>query len=490
MRMDLNLGQKQHQVLKLSPRMIHSMEVLQLPVAALMERVDKELQENPFLEAREHLGHEKTPVTDGQVEKFNPDAPLAHDADNQLDFNRLESLDRQLGGLLDEENRPSRAARQEMSDKKLEAMNNMPDRPPSLQDHLTEQLGFLNLSADARDRVEYLIYNLDKDGRLAANLEELAFSFGKETQPDQWEEALEVLQTLEPAGVGARDLKECLFLQIDENTPHGDILRVLIRSHLEDIQHNRYPIIQKQTGYDIDTIQEAVKVLKTLNPRPAAEFEVSSNHFVSPDILVTRDEDGDYEIKLTDDRIPKIYINRKYMEMYKNGTGTEKEKEYMRKNLQSASLLLSSIEQRRTTLEKVARAIINHQKAFLDKGSEYIEPLKMQQIADQVKVHVTTISRAVDDKWIQTPRGVFPLKRFFGGGTKNEITGEEVAYEKIKQELEAIIDSEDKSKPYSDEDIVETMNSRGYPVARRTVTKYRKQLNIPSSRERKEWKNK
>ena len=158
----------------------------------------------------------------------------------------------------------------------------------------------------------------------------------------------------------------------------------------------------------------------------------------------------------------------------------------IQQKFRSAHWLIDAIEQRRNTLIRVTRAIINHQRAFLDKGPEHIEPLKMQQIADQVKVHVTTVSRAVDDKWVQTPRGIFPLKRFFGGGTQT-LTGEEVAWEKIKQKLLELLDKEDKSNPLSDEDLVAKLNEAGYPVARRTVTKYRKMLNIPSSRQRKDW---
>ncbi|HBI45862.1 MAG TPA: RNA polymerase sigma-54 factor, partial [Planctomycetales bacterium] len=187
-----------------------------------------------------------------------------------------------------------------------------------------------------------------------------------------------------------------------------------------------------------------------------------------------------------DDWLPNIYISRRYIDLLREKGADPKTKEYLKRKIQSATWLQESIEQRRSTLEKVTKAIIKHQRAFLDKGPEHIEPLKMQQIADQVGVHVTTVSRAVDDKWVQTPRGVFPLKRFFGGGTQTS-TGEEVAWETIKQKLLEIIDKEDKSSPLSDEDLVSKLQEADYPVARRTVTKYRKMLHIPSSRQRKDW---
>ena len=195
----------------------------------------------------------------------------------------------------------------------------------------------------------------------------------------------------------------------------------------------------------------------------------------------------DYDVRLTDDWIPNIRLSKRYFDLCKTKDLDEKVRDELRKKLQSAQWLVSAVEQRRNTLLKVTKAIINHQRAFMDAGPEHIQPLKMQQIADQVKVHVTTVSRAVDDKWVQTPRGVFPLKRFFGGGKKNEQTHEDVAYEVMKQKLMELIGNEDKANPLSDEELVTRLNDAGYPVARRTVTKYRKMLRIPSSRQRKDW---
>jgi len=237
---------------------------------------------------------------------------------------------------------------------------------------------------------------------------------------------------------------------------------------------------------DLADIKAAIETLRHLNPRPGAQFTAENIPYVVPDILVERNESGDYDIRLLDDWLPNVFISPRVIELYKEKGGDPQTKEYLRRKIQAATWLLESIQQRRNTLERVTRAIIEHQRAFLDNGPEHIEPLKMQQIADLVKVHVTTVSRAVDDKWVQTPRGIFPLKRFFGGGTKTE-SGEDVAWETIKQKLLEIIAREDKFNPLSDEDLVAKLHESGYPVARRTVTKYRKMLNIPSSRQRKDW---
>jgi len=302
----------------------------------------------------------------------------------------------------------------------------------------------------------------------------------------QVEEALRAVQKLEPAGVGARDLKECLLLQLTPEMPYREAMRVLILNHLDDLEHNRLPIIQRRTGFDLATINKAREALKHLSLRPGARFTTDNIPYVVPDIAVERREDGEYEVRLLDDWTPSIYISRRYLEMYRDKGAGPEAKEFLKRKIQAAQWLMESIEQRRNTLEKVTRAIIQHQRSFLDKGPEYIEPLKMQQIADLVGVHVTTVSRAVDDKWVQTPRGIFSLKRFFGGGTQTT-TGEEVAWETIKQKLLEIIEKEDKANPLSDEELVNKLNESGYPVARRTVTKYRKMLKIPSSRQRKDW---
>jgi len=491
--MRMEMSPRLQQTMKLAPRMIQSMEILQLPVIALAERVEQEMEENPVLELKEKPaadqddpGGEAAPADD-----FDPDGPMVHDADAELDFKRLEAMDKDWDGHFNEEHRLSRSGIDDAGDKKLEAMQNMPAREQSLQDYLEEQLPYLDLSPEQHEVIEFLISNLDERGYLCHKktpLEELAKNYGRPITVEDLEDVLHMLQKLDPAGVGARDLNECLLLQIGPDTPHGELIKtIILNGHLEDVACNRLPVIQKRTGADISTIKEAIEVLKHLDPKPGSRFSSDSTHYVVPDIIVERTEEGEYTVRLTEDWTPNIHVNRKYLELYRDKSADPKAKEYLRRKIQAAQWLIESIEQRRATLEKVTRAIISHQKAFLNREHDYIEPLKMQQIADQVKVHVTTVSRAVDDKWVETPRGVFPLKRFFGGGTKNEVTGEDVAWEKIKQKLLDLIDQEDKSEPLSDEDLVKKLHESGYPVARRTVTKYRKMLKIPSSRQRKDW---
>jgi RNA polymerase sigma-54 factor len=310
--------------------------------------------------------------------------------------------------------------------------------------------------------------------------------FNGRATSEQASEALHLIQRLDPPGVGARDIRECLLLQLTPEIPCHQVLQILISQHLDDVEHNRLPAIEKKTGIPLEKIKEALEQLGRLNLRPAASFGSDNSNYVVPDLIVEQDDRGGYDVRLADENAPQVTISRYYQKQLRNKDTDPQTREYIQKKIQSARWLIESIEQRRSTLLKVARAIIEHQKDFLDKGPEFIEPLKMQQIADRVGVHVTTVSRAVDDKWVQTPRGIFPLKRFFGGGTTTA-DGDEIAWDTIKQKLLDVIAKEDKQNPLSDEEIVNEMGRQGLNVARRTVTKYRQNLRIPSSRRRKQF---
>lgn len=508
MRIGMDLSARLDQRMILAPRMIQSMEILQLPIVDLQAKIEEELQKNPFLEQKEHLGEQED-----RNKEFNPDAPLKHDETGDLEFSRLEALNKDWDNHFNEEHRMSRAALAEEGDRKLEAMANMPDRPQSLQDHLAEQLGELELDEFEARLARHICTFIDRTGYIGTrvkvrsesrrlqdedssetevfrtvSLSEIAESFDEPVAEDQVEDTLvHIVQKLDPPGVGARDLKECLLLQIGPDTPCADELRVLVRHHLEDIGANRIPLIQKATRLEIPVIREAIGTLQHLDPKPGLKFAETVTQRIIPDVVVERLDSGEYDARLTEDWIPNIRVSKRYFDLYRSKDLDDAAREKLRKSLQSAQWLVSAVEQRRNTLLRVTRAIIEHQRAFLDYGPEHIQPLKMQQIADQVKVHVTTVSRAVDDKWVQTPRGVFPLKRFFGGGKVNDQTHEEVAYEVMKQKLMELIGNENKASPLSDEELVSRLNESGYPVARRTVTKYRKMLKIPSSRQRKDW---
>ncbi|MGA7501530.1 MAG: RNA polymerase factor sigma-54 [Isosphaeraceae bacterium] len=483
MRLDTSQQMRTEMRLRMAPRMIQSMEILQLPIMALQERIEQELSENPVLvDLRESAA-----PSEADSEEAGTSTVTAEVEAEPNEFDSLSGLDENWSEFYDEGPRRSRASLSEEGDRKQDAMQNMASRPRSFHDDLTEQLGFFDCDSTVQKLAEYIIYNLDDNGYFKLSLHEVIRDSGGEATQEEAEEALRLVQKLDPPGVGARDLRECLLLQLTPETPSHDVLRTLIGHHLDDLQHNRLPAIEKKTGIPIETIKEALEHLRRLNPKPGASFATDSGtQYVVPDLIVEPNDDGSYNVRLVDDHTPHLSISRYYQKQLRNKQTDPAAREFIQKRIQSARWLIESIEQRRNTLLKVARAIIDHQKVFLDKGPEFIEPLKMQQIADRVGVHVTTVSRAVDDKWVQTPRGIFPLKRFFGGGTMTA-DGEEIAWDTIKQKLLEIIAKEDKQNPLSDEEIVDEMGRQGLKVARRTVTKYRQALNIPSSRQRKQF---
>ncbi|WP_449289928.1 RNA polymerase factor sigma-54 [Novipirellula aureliae] len=493
MRMSMGLQARQMQVQKLAPRMIQSMEILQLPMLALQERIEQEMNENPLLEQQD-----ADPTDPESLEDDRPSADtrsedekelvVNDDHDNQEDFERLQNMVNDLPSTFDDSFRRSSNRVQEDSDRRHDLMANAQSRPESLNDFLLHQLSELDIDDRIELLAERIISTLDArdGGYLRTPIADMLPAGHTDEDLQLAETALKVVQSLEPAGIAARDLSECLLNQLSPTAPFHDEMEILIKSHLVDLAENRLPQIAKKTGFTLEHIQVLKEELHTLNPKPGAAFMETYVPNVTPDIILERNEDGNYEVRLDDDRVPTLYISEYYRRRLQDPNSTSEEREFIKQKISSAQWLIDSIEQRRSTLTKVAEAIVEHQKRFLDEGPEAIEPLKMQQIADKVGVHVTTVSRAVDDKWIQTPRGILPLKRFFVGGTQTE-GGEDVAWDTIRLKLQDLIDKEDKSDPYSDEQLVEELKKSGMTVARRTVTKYRKRMTIPSSRQRRDW---
>ncbi|HMO35817.1 MAG TPA: RNA polymerase factor sigma-54 [Gemmatales bacterium] len=480
MRFDTSLQQRMSMKQILAPRMIQSMEILQLASMDLAEHIEQEWEENPVLGI--HDGNqdasEEMPALDRETEE-------AHEASREIENEYEEFADDWDDDRAEFRSSRSQTGMEDEGERKLDAMQNMVSRPQSLQDYLIEQLEFQELEPKIKALVEHLIANLRDNGYLP-DLSSVMNNFPIPVSQAEIDRSIRILQQMEPPGVGARDLRECLLLQIEPDMPHRDVVRNLILNHLDDVMNNRLPIIHKKTGLDHETIQEAIEQLKRLNPNPGAGFDTASIPYVTPDVRVELDENGEFQVTVVDDYLPDVYIKRSWLERVKRKDIDPKERDYLRKKIQSAQWLIEAILQRRNTLKLVTQAIVEHQRAFLEKKAEHINPLKMQQIADQVGRHVTTISRAVDEKWVETPRGIFPLKRFFGGGTTTA-EGEEIAWEQIKSKLNELISNEDKANPLSDEDLVEKLQAAGFPVARRTVTKYRKLMNIPSSRQRRAW---
>ncbi|MDR2172432.1 MAG: RNA polymerase factor sigma-54 [Planctomycetaceae bacterium] len=537
--MRFTFGQEQRLEQKqiLTQRMIQSMEILQLPLLQLEERIEAELEKNPLLELdneiessdefdeqtaedvalsddltndlsdveitgnddfaddaniaddtnSDYSGNGESPVSD------NMPSPTIIDSDNlpvagmQEDFQTADDFAQIYTDTIDESPARSQNWLEDQNARRNDAFANIPSRSQTLQEYLTAQLSWYDVSVPVKLMFDRIINNLDKNGYFPYDVEEfLGFEHDLEERR-LFDEAMSIIRKLDPPGAGARNLKECLILQLNHKSENFDVLRILIQSHLEDISNNKIPQISRLTGFTIERIQEAIIELRRLKPRPGSEFSGVAAAIIIPDVIVEKDDEGHYVVRLEEGRLPHLRINNQYRNLIKNRSTDKNTRDYIKQHTGSAQWLIDAIEQRRGTLLRVAQAIVDHQIDFFEQGNHAIKPLKMQQIAEVVGVHITTISRACDDKWMMTPQGVYPFKRFFSGMIAAADGGDNVSQDVVRIKLQEIINNEDKNSPLSDEAIVEQLKEAGIQVARRTVVKYRQILNIPSSRIRKSW---
>lgn len=473
MKLDLQLVPRLEQKLKLAPQIIQSVEILQLPILALENRINQELAENPVLEVQD-ASQEASAETPAEV---TPDA-----SSDEFDFQRLDELDEEWQDYFYPYGRQSSA---DDEDPKFEAMQNTADRPASLQEHLLAQYRLTDSPAELSGIAEYIICNIDDNGYLRYPLEELVGSFDGEATGEQAEEALKVIQSLDPPGVGARSLKECLLLQLDPDDARYALERELVSFYLDQLLANKFPLVARRSGHSLGEIKQAVTFIGALNPRPGALFKNETVMYVSPEIVV-EETDAGYQVRLEDERIPHLYISSFYRRLLSDLDTPVKTRDYLKRKMQAARWLIDAVAQRRRTIYGVSKAIVDMQQDFFKQGLASLRPLRMQDVADRVGVHVSTVSRAISDKYIQTPSGAYALKYFFTGGTRTE-NGELASWKSVKQKLAELVSQEDKSKPLSDGAIVRALKAQGINLARRTVTKYRAELGIPSSRLRRQY---
>ncbi len=486
MRLGLHQSARLAQRLVQSPQMIQAMKILQLPALDLEARIQQELDENIMLERREEQDSapEPDPAAPEEAGEFTE-----RDAIEKM-LEDLERLDRDYGD-------GSRVTGSgiEDSDRKLAAMQNAPDVPKSMAEALTEELAFLDLTARQRSIAEYLVCSLDERGYLREDHEALAAGCPLEAteageaepEPIGIEEVLEVLSLLRELihpGLGARDLRETLLLQLDALELDSPLPRTIVAGHLEELERNRLPHIAHETGASIEQIKGAIETLKTLDATPGADYGESRASVIHPDV-VAEELDGEFLVRLDRERQPRLTISRAYRELLKSAAKGDDVESWLKKRLESARWFIDALAQRQSTLERVARVVLLHQRPFFEKGLTALQPLRMQEVADEIGVHISTISRAVSGKYAQTPRGIFPLKFFFSGGTAAD-TGEVTSQGSIQERIRELVDGEDKRKPLSDEAIAERLrDDKGITIARRTVTKYRKMMSVPSSSQRR-----
>jgi len=357
-------------------------------------------------------------------------------------------------------------------------------RPPSLAEHLEWQLHMNPVEQDVCDAAICVIGNLDADGRLNATNEEIA-SMGPWPE-ETVERARQVLLRLDPVGCGARDVRECLLVQLDARGEKERLAARLISDHLSDLQQHKLPNLSKQTGIDLDTLLAEVQVIRTLDPYPGRRYSSEEPILITPEIYIEKLDEGDdeYIIYFADDGSPRLRISQQYQQMLGQQGVSNETKSFIREKVRSAVDLLRNIEHRRQTIYKVVESIVHRQKEFLDHGVQYIKPMMLKDIAEDIGMHLSTVSRVVNRKYAHTPQGVIELRRFFTEGMMNE-EGEEISTRIIKLKIKKLIEEEDSHNPITDDQVVKILARDGIKLSRRTVAKYRDQMQIPGSRERR-----
>lgn len=475
-RMEIRLAPRLEQRLKMAPQIIQSIEILQLPLLALQERIEQEQLENPLLEIEDLTDSKTLPEEERSLTR-------AEKAEQEDDFTRVHELSGDYHDYFQQTT--SRRATSSDKDEKLEAIQNSPGPGPTLKDHLAEQLRFLTVPPRIREVADALINNLDRDGRLCFPLEEITASLDDPPTLEEAEMALCTVQSLDPPGVGSRNLTECLLLQLDQDDPEFALHQTLIRNHLHDIEANRFPHIAKRTGRGLEDVKQAIGMVCMLNPAPGRLYDNEVVPTIAPDVHIEL-IDGQYEVRLDDNSLPRVRISPEYRALMQVEDAGSETRNFLQKKMETARWLIDSIQQRRRTILRVSREMAIAQKAFLDHGLSHLKPLKMQEVADVIEMHVATVSRAIRHKYVQTPRGLLPMRFFFAGGTQSD-DGEVQTWDAVREKIKRLISQEDKRNPLSDEELVRALDKDGTQIARRTVTKYRKALNISTSRQRKQY---
>lgn len=464
----------------MTPQLQQAIKLLQLSRMELMDVVREELEENPVLEEGQETPEEKA-QSEEELAAENTDeaAPEAlkeieGDGDGMADIDwktYLESYS--LGGTTadsyeDDEDRPS--------------YENLLTKKPSLTDHLMWQLGLSRLENREREVAAEIIGNVDDDGYLQVSIEELSAQIGCE--PEQAEKVLTAVQDFDPPGVASRSLQECLLKQVEQLGMTEDAVGIILRDHINDLENRRYQVIARCLQIPLDDVFSAAKFISSLDPRPGSQFGQEDVHYIIPDIFVYKISD-EYIVVLNDEGLPNLRINSFYRNALSGAEQLdEKAGEYIQEKLRGALWLIKSIHQRQRTIYRVTKSIVKFQRDFFDRGVEHLKPLVLRDVAEDIEMHESTVSRVTTNKYVQTPQGLFELKYFFNSGI-NTTGGDSVASESVKSKIKEIITAEDARKPFSDQKIVEILRGQGIDIARRTVTKYREMLGVGSSTQRK-----
>lgn len=476
-----NLIQRLSLQMKQSPQQVLLSSLLQLPILSLEQKLKVELEMNPLLEIDEEMEmveeiEQEVEVVDDEVE--SKDGEDTDNEDDAIDEFDKEEIDWDAI-LNDEDTYDYRMPK----DDSAEVFERPEVAQTTLPEHLLSQLHMTELSEKEQMIGEYIIWNINEDGYLTYSLDAIAENL--QVEPGDAERVLKVIQRFDPIGIGARSLQECLLIQLVDNECSVPLAVEIIRDHFDDFTNKRYEKIEKKLEITLDDIREAIEEITKLNPKPGEGYVLFHQNVIVPDLVVQRDEEGEYHISMNDWNVPHLRINNSYKKLLLDKKKSSKEtRDYIRQSLESARWLINSIHQRRATIQRVMEAIIEKQIDFFDYGSENIKPMILKDIADEIGMDISTISRVTNGKYVQTEHGVFELKYFFSERIKSD-AGDDVSNKIIKNFIKEMIDGEDSNKPYNDQKIAEMLKEKGFQVARRTVAKYREQMMIPVSRLRR-----
>ncbi len=485
MAFELKQNLKLSQQLIMTPQLQQAIKLLQLSRLEMMDMINQELEENPLLEEV------------STSEEIVPEMPAENDTILALENEDIKPVDHTVeitgeGDGRDEfdwnnylEDYGPMGVSYQRADEEGTSWDNLLSKTPSLTDHLMWQLKLSPLTDEEMRVGEQIIGNIDQNGYLQATIEEIAAQ--EHAGAGLVESVLVVIQSFDPPGIAARNLKECLLIQARLLGGVDPLVPLIIEEHLKDLEIKNYQQIAKKLKVSIDEVVQAVLVISNMDPKPGSVYNEERAQSIVPDVYVYRSGD-DYKIVLNDDGMPRLRISNFYREIMAGmdgGRDSDTGRKYIKERVQSATWLIKSIQQRQKTIFKVTESIVNHQRNFFDKGINYLKPLVLRDIAMDVDMHESTISRVVTNKYMQSPAGLFELKYFFSSGLSKS-NGENIASKSVKEEIRKLIAEENAKKPLSDNDIVELLKASGISIARRTVAKYREMMNIlPSSRRRK-----
>lgn len=472
MALEIKLNQKLSQSLVMTPQLQQAIKLLQLGRLEYLEVIEKELLENPVLEdGRE----EEEPSA-----KSNQENSKKKEGEGEALLSDVRAGDQsEYHDCLYEESLHSYQAKSRNFDDDRSPLDSVASREAGLGSHLLWQLRASDIPLEDHDIAAIIFGNLDRNGYLRCSLEELAEQTPKPAEKIQ--EVLQVVQTFDPPGVAAASLAECLLIQLDQQGLSQSLMARIVEKHLGLLEVKKYDQIAKAEGVPVEEIYAAVKHIQSLEPRPGKEFAEDDPIYITPDIYVRKIGD-EYLITLNDSGMPRLRVSSQYQELVSNGS-QKNEKEYLQDCIRSASWLIKSVHQRQQTIYKVTESIMKFQREFLEKGVAVLKPLVLKDVADDVGMHESTVSRVTTNKYVHTPQGVFELKFFFTSGLKSG--SGEVSSESVKERIKALIAAEDPKKPLSDQSLVNELKAEGIDIARRTVAKYREMLGLLSSSRRK-----